>query len=462
MAKWNRLSGSSILSLVALTLMWLAVLVPAVADDAKLNWPTFRGPLGNGVAPDTARPPIQFGPEQKLKWKVVLPGRGHSSPIVWGDRIYLMTAIDTQQKLPAEKSEDSAQQGERGRIAGMTYPRPETEYQFVVMCLDRGTGQTVWSTEVLRAVPHEGGHRSNTYASGSPVTDGRYVWCNFGSRGIWCLDMTGQVVWHRDFGKMTTRNQFGEGASVAVYKDTLLIPWDQEQKSFIIAVDARTGKDIWRVDRQEVTTWATPTIVPSGQTVQVITSGTSVRSYDLASGQLIWQSSGFTTNPIACPLIWEDTTICMTGHRGFAIQAISLAAKGDVTGQSDIRWKRDDAAPYIASPTMVDGMIYFVKGNTGILSAVKASDGSPVFQQVRLPNIDQMYASLVSARKHIYACGRNGQIVVFRHAAEYTQVHQVDMGEPVDATPAISDNLLIIRGHENLYCFEEPAGSQAE
>ena len=339
-------------------------------------------------------------------------------------------------------------------MGGMNNPKPTALYTFHVLCLDRQSGNTIWDTKVTQAIPHEGGHRTNTYASASPVTDGRHIWCHFGSQGIWCLDRDGKVVWQLDLGKMVTRNQFGEGASVAVHKDVVIIPWDQEGESFILVVQADTGKELWRKSRDEVTTWATPMVVEHNGSTQVVTNGTTIRSYDLQSGDLLWECGGQTTNPIAVPLIYGDSAICMTGHRGFSIQSIALSAKGDVGSSKFLRWKRNDSAPYIASPTLVDDTIYLVKGNSGILSSVKGDDGTSVIDSVRLPQIDQMYASLITAKGHIYACGRNGEVVVFRHGDRYDQVHQVNLGEPIDATPAISGNMLIIRGHQHLYCFE--------
>lgn len=425
------------------------------------NWPNFRGPHGNGVAPDSADPPIEFGPDKNLKWKVALPGQGHSSPVVWEDRIYLMSAVPTSQEDERQISSGSpSASGERRRgMGGMNHPKPNSEYEFKVLCIHRDTGEIIWNTTVTRAVPHEGGHRSNTYASASPVTDGRHLWCHFGSQGVWCLNLQGEVVWNLDLGKMVTRNQFGEGASMAVYQDVAVIPWDQEQNSFVLAVNALTGEQLWKNSRDEVTSWATPTIVEHDGSVQVVTNGTTIRSYDLKSGNLLWESGGQTTNPIPTPLIYSDSTICMTGHRGFSIQSISLSAKGDVGSTNFLRWKRADSAPYISSPTLVKDSIYLVKGNSGILSSVNARDGSTIMDSVRLPGIEQMYASLISAADYIYACGRSGEIVVFKHGNEYQQVHQVNLGEPIDATPAISGNLLIIRGHQSLYCFEKPSKS---
>ncbi|MBX3421224.1 MAG: PQQ-binding-like beta-propeller repeat protein [Pirellulaceae bacterium] len=440
--------------------LWCGMLTTwmgTAAVGASENWPTFRGPDGNGVAPASANPPLKFGPEQNLQWKVPVPGRGHSSPIVWNGRIYLMTAIENQPQdaSPSANQSDEQSAGRRRGLAGMNNPKPTAEFSFNVLCMDLSDGKTVWNQTVCRATPHEGGHRSNTYASASVVTDGRYLWCNFGSQGVWCLDLDGNVIWNKDLGQMTTRNQFGEGASVAVHGDVLVIPWDQEQNSYILAVNARTGEDLWRQDRNELTSWSTPRIIERFGRVQVIANGTTIRSYDLKSGELLWQCGGQTTNPIPTPLIWKDTTICMTGHRGFSIQAIALNAAGDVTDSDRVTWKRSDSAPYIASPTLVDDTVYLVKGNSGILSAVNVANGETVIDQQRLPGVDQMYASLVTAGGHVYAVGRGGMIVVLKHGPRYDEVHRVELGEPVDATPAISGQRLLIRSHEHLYCFAE-------
>ncbi len=431
-------------------------------DDQSGNWPRFRGQNDSGAS-ENATPPVEFGLDKNLKWKTPIPGKGHSSPIVWDGRIYVMTAIDTAaanktEVAGSEAADTPPAQGERGSRrgrGGMSRGAPTSKFDFNVVCVDQATGKIVWNKTVVSAVPHEGGHGTNTYASGSPVTDGKHIWCNFGSNGVYCLDMEGTTVWHREFGKMRTRASFGEGASLAVHGDTVVIPWDHEGGSFIVAVNAATGKDIWKTDRDEPTTWSTPVITEHNGVVQVITNGsTRVRSYDLSNGKLVWECSGQAQNPCPTPLLDEGVTYCMTGYQGFAIQAISLDAKGDVSKGKEILWSRDDAAPYVATGTLYKGTIYLTKFRNGILSSVDAKTGDSIIDETRLPGIDAIYSSLVAANDHVYVCGREGEVVVIEHGKAFKVAHQTNLGEPIDASPALSGRQLIVRGEKNLYCFE--------
>lgn len=449
---------------------------PGSSGATSANWPNFRGPEGNGAAPD-ANPPVEFGPDRNLKWKVAVPGRGHSSPIVWDDRIYLMSAVDSGKladgsPAPARAAEpagDNPPRGDRpggqggrgggrgGRGGGGRGAAPSTVHDFNVLCLDRADGKVLWTKTVRSAVPHESGHGTNTFASASPVTDGQHLWCNFGSMGVYCLDLAGNVVWERDLGDMETRNDFGEGASVAVHGNTVVIPWDHEGDSFLLAVDAATGKDIWKADRDEPTSWATPLIVEHGGTVQVICNGTrSLRSYDLATGEVLWECAGQAANPVPTPMILDGVAICMTGYRGYSVQAISLDARGDVSGGSEVLWNRKDAAPYVPTGTLYKGTLYYLKGNEGILTATDARTGKTVFGPERLNQLKMVYASLVSGGDHIYLCSREGEVLVLKHGDSLSIAANTNLGEPIDATPAIAGNQLLIRGQEHLFCFENP------
>lgn len=447
-------------------------------DTSGQNWPNFRGPLGNGAVPD-ANPPVEFGLDKNLKWQTAIPGRGHSSPIVWNDRVYLMTAVDTGKKADgtaapaAEAGEAQPPRGEAGRGGPPGGPPgggrggrggrgggpggggTANVFDFCVVCLERETGKIAWTKVVHSGVPHESIHNTNTFASGSPVTDGRHLWCHFGSEGVHCLDLEGNPVWSRDFGKMTTRNEFGEGASVAVHGNTVVIHWDHEGDSFVAAVDALTGKDIWKAERDEPTSWSTPLIVEHGGMVQVICNGTKLlRSYDLKTGEVIWEAAGQAANPVPTPMILDGVAYCMTGYRGFSVQAISLDARGDVTGSTHVLWKKNDFAPYVPTGTLLKGTLYYTKGNDGILTATDAKTGEKVFGPSRLNQLKMIYSSLVSGGDHIYICGRDGQVVVLKHGSEYAEAHTTHLNESIDATPAIAGNQLFIRGGSHLFCFE--------
>ncbi len=247
------------------------------------------------------------------------------------------------------------------------------------MALRRSDGSVIWDKTARTERPHEGTHQTGSFAANSAVTDGETLFAYFGSRGLYAYDFDGNLKWERDFGDMTIRYSFGEGSSPALHGDTLVLIWDNEKESFIVAVDKRTGKEIWRKTREEQTSWTTPLILEVGGRAQVITSATGqVRSYDLATGDQVWNTGGMTFNAIPSPVYADGIVYLMSGFRGNAIKAIRLAdAKGDVTGTSAVVWEYAQDTPYVPSPLLYDGILYFLKSNNGILSAFDAKTGKP-------------------------------------------------------------------------------------
>jgi len=449
-------------ALVALAGSWP---LSIAANEPNDNWPRFRGPDGNGVA-QQATPPIEWGADSdNLKWKTEIPGKGSSSPIVWENKVFVTTAVDTGKLADgstpqADSSDESSAQGdsrgERGRRGrrGRRSAPPQTVHEFSVYCLGRDSGQINWQTTLNAAVPHEGHHGTNTYASGSPVTNGEHLFVSFGSFGIYCLDMQGNVVWDRDLGDMSTRNSFGEGVSPALYRDKLVVNWDHEGQSFITVLNAANGETIWKKDRDEKTGWATPVIVEHEGRVQVIVNATQVVSYDLSDGSVIWECGGQTGNPIPTPLVAEQHVICMTGFRSSACYAIPLDSRGDVSDSDSILWKSNAVGPYVATGVLYDGTVYATKGSRPVLYVLDAHTGDEVYEAQRLPDIRSLYASMVAAHGHVYITGRSGKTLVLRHGDQFQIVASNELGEPVDATPAVVDNQIIIRGARSVFCFE--------
>lgn len=441
-------------------------------DSPTAHWPNWRGPNLNGVADQAARPPLEWSPTKNVAWKVAVPGKGISTPIVWGDQIILTTAIESPaaannanegadnrnqeaQRERGEQRESRGGGGERRRGGGgRGGPPPSKPIRFMVMSLDRGTGAKQWETVVHEGIPHEGVHSTNTFASASPVCDGQRIYAFFGSNGIYCLDMQGQVLWKRDLGNMTMRGTFGEGASPALFAETLIIPWDHEGASLLFALDAKSGEEKWKVERDEASTWSTPLITEYQGVVQVITNGSKkVRSYDLKDGRLIWECSGQAMNPVPTPIRDGDHVLVMTGYQGFAIQSIALDSKGDVSGTSKIRWSRRDAAPYVPTGVLYEGLLYVTKFRDAILSILDAETGEVLVDQERLPGLDGLYASLAAANGHIYVFGRNGNAVVLKHGKQFEVVARNSLEEGVDASPVILGDNLYVRTHGHLYCF---------
>ncbi len=448
------------------SVLWLAVPWGCLlAAETTSDWHQWRGPDASGTA-QNADPPTLWSETENVRWKIEVPGIGSSTPIILGDRVYVSTAVETDRvdqaaaaksKAEADQPADSDQnenrrRGRRGGFGGG--PPPTNFYAFMVIAYDRVTGKEIWRTTATEQVPHEAGHNTNTHASSSPVTDGDRLYVSFGSRGVFCFDLDGKPLWDRDLGQMQTRAQFGEGSSPAVHAGVLVVPFDHEGESFIVALDAKSGDEIWRQPRDERTTWATPLITEYDGRTQVVTNGENrVRSYDLTSGELIWECGGQTGNPIPSPVRFEDNVIVMTGFRGFAIYSIPLSSQGDITGTDKVTWIQDDGAPYVPSPVLYKGQLYFIKSNNGILLSRDAKSGESLIEQTRLPEISMIYASPVAADDKIYLTGRDGMTLVIKHGKEFQVIAKNKLDEQIDASAAIVDNQIFFRGKQHLYCI---------
>ncbi len=396
----------------------------AHADD---HWGHWRGPLGNGVAP-AATPPTTFSGTNGVRWKAAIPGRGSSSPVVWGDSVFVTTAVP---------------------VAG-----GQGELDFRILCFDRSSGRETWSRTAIRATPHEGTHETNGYASASPCTDGQHIYAHFGSQGTFCFTMTGEPVWQRDFGDMHTRNEFGEGSSPTLAGNLLIVPWDHEGPSKLIAVDATTGKTVWETPRDEPTCWATPLITTDSRgRQQVVMNGqNAARGYDLATGRELWRCGGQTQRPCASAVAADGVAFIGSGFRGSFLGSFDLAGDGDLAGGKHVLWTRSEHTPDVASPLLSQGRLYYYKEKTGLLSCIDAASGTPHYETRRLPGMSRTYASPVAAGGHVYLTDRSGRIVVIKDAAALEVVAENDMREGVDATPAPVGDALFIRGERHLFC----------
>ncbi len=414
-----------------ITLSGFVLLFAACAAAARGDWPHWRGDGGNGVSL-TARPPVAFGPEKHLAWSVEIPGKGSSSPVVVGDTVFVTTAV------PVEGA------------AGMLDSR--------LLCLDRATGRERWSRSAVKAVPHERTHETNGFASASPCTDGTRVYAHFGSRGLHAYTVDGTHLWSRDFGDMTIRNGFGEGSSPTIAGDVVLVPWDHEQGSMLIAVDAKTGGIVWQTPRDEPTCWATPLVVEDPQGVrQVVMNGQrAARGYDLATGTELWRCGGQTERPVASAVAADGVTYLASGFRGAFVGAFDLAGRGDLAGTDRVRWSKTSDTPDIATPLLSAGRLYYYKEKTGLLTCVDARTGRPHFETARIPGVGRTYASPVAAAGHVYLTDRSGRITVIRDAPALEVVAENDVGEGVDATPSPSGDSLFVRGERRLFRFAVP------
>ena len=453
---------------VALALLAIPAVLAAAPDPAGSQWPQWRGPLQNGIAPE-ARPPVSWSESSNVAWKVRIPGSGTSTPIIWGNQIFIQTAISAgtgaaaagakpETPAPAAPAEGDQRRrgGSGGPGGGMRSETPGGAFRFALLSLDRETGKTQWQKSLREEVPHEGHHRDHGFASHSPVTDGDHVWSYFGSRGLHCLDLKGDLIWSKDLGRMQTRNSFGEGSSPALFGDTLVVNWDHQGDDFIAAFDKKTGTELWRQPRAEDTSWATPLVVMHEGKPQVITSATSkIRSYDLATGKLLWECAGMTANVIPTPVAADGVVYPISGFRGAALLAIRLGGSGDLTGTDSILWRHGKNTPYVPSPLLYDGKLYFFSGNNGMLSCFEAKSGRALIDAERLDALQGVYASPLGANGRVYLVGRNGTAVVIKNSGSLDVLATNRLGEGIDASPAAVGRDLFLRGRTHLYCLRE-------
>jgi outer membrane protein assembly factor BamB len=411
--------------------------------DADQYWPQWRGPLATGVGP-RAHPPVFWSETKNVRWKVAVPA-GSSSPVVWGDLVFLTAAAPTDKPAPPPPP------GGHPAVSG-----PRSAFAFQVLAYDRKDGAERWKTTVREELPHEGTHQDGTYAGGSVVTDGERIYAFFGSRGLYCLDMAGQKLWEKDLGRMSIKMGFGEGASPALHGDRLVVNWDHEGASFLVALDSKTGRELWRAPRDEKTTWATPLVVAVAGGAHVVTSASSrVRGYDLATGRLLWDGPGLTANAIPTPVSGDGIVYLTSGFRGSALLAVKLsAARGDVTGTPAVLWRYDQDTPYVPSPLLYAGGLYFLKSNSAILTRLDAGTGEKHFS-ARLEGLDTVYASPVAAADRVYVTDRKGATAVIGAGRDMKVLAVNTLDDGFDASPALADGDIYLRGRRHLYRITE-------
>ncbi len=441
--------------IVVLTLpfMFCYTVVASLASDAD-SWPYWRGPAADGMAVGDA--PLKWNDTDNVRWKTAIPGKGNSSPVIWGDKIFLTTAIPTGLLAKTDAAAaPSAQEGRRGRSFGDTGPQPEQKFD--VLCLDRKTGKVLWQKTAKVATPHEGFHGTyGSFASNSPVTDGKRLYAFFGSRGVYAYDLDGNLLWAKDFGLMRIKMAFGEGTAPVLHGDRLILNFDHEGGSFLVMLDAATGKEIWKVDRDEITSWAAPLVVEYKGKKQIVTAATKkVRSYDFATGALVWECSGLGSNVIPQPVIQDDLVLVMSGHRDPKLMAIRLGREGDLTGTDAIVWSQTRGNSYTPSPVLDDNKLYVLTDN-GFVSCYNARTGEPYYQQTRLPKAYNFKSSPIGANGKLYLASENDDVIVLRMSEKFEVLATNTIPDSVFiATPAIAGGEIFLRSQSHLYCISE-------
>ena len=411
------------------------------------QWGQWRGPLATGAAPK-ADPPVEWSETKNIRWKTKLPGLGHSSPVVWGSLVFVTTAEMTGAKKPfTGVTPDGAHNN----------MNPLFDHQFAVMAIDRQTGAVVWRRTVATRQPHESTHESATWASNSPVTDGEHVLSFFGSNGLYCLDTGGRLLWSRDLGDMQVKHGHGEGASPLLHDETVVVNWDHEGASVIVALAKRTGEELWRQPRDEVTSWATPIVVTHDGQAQVVVSGTRrVRGYDLKTGAVIWEAGGLPGNIVASPVGADGMVFAAGSYEKQTLLAIRLTgAKGELTGTQQIAWQKNRSTPYVPSPLLYDGWLYYLRHYQGVLSRVNAKTGDEPSGPFRLGSVFNIYSSPVAAAGRIYVTDRNGKTLVISNDAEPKALTLNKLDDRFSASAALVGDAIFLRGEKFLYCIGE-------
>ena len=409
------------------------------------NWPQWRGPSLNGVAAGDA--PTEWSDTKNVAWKVEIPGRGFSSPVVWGDRIFITTAVPTGKPSAAPV----AQSGGRGPGGGAGAGE---EHRFDVLALDRRSGKIVWQQTATTAVPHEGYHRIyGSFASNNPATDGQRVYAFFGSRGLFAYDMNGKQVWKKDFGvQMKMRLQFGEGAAVVLHDGKLITVFDHQEEGLLAVTDAATGKELWRVPRSEGSSWSTPLVAThQGRKQVIVTASPKVKAFDFQTGKLVWEVSGLGLNPIPAPVQQGDVVYVMSGYRDPKLMAVRLGRTGDLTGTDAVLWESTRGLSYTPSPVLHDNTLYLLTDN-GQLSALDAKSGQPHYQQTRMPKPYNFKASPVLANGKLYLATEEGDVLVVKAGPVFEVLATNTLtDQSFVATPAIAAGDLYLRSRTHLF-----------
>jgi len=430
-------------------------------DRAALAcWPQWRGPLASGVAPE-ADPPLTWSETHNVRWKVKIPGAGTATPILWEDKLFILTAVPTGRKLdPAEAAKRKAAlatlPGGGTREVSPNVNSPGDFFRFMVLCLDRETGKTLWEKVACEEAPHEGHHRDHGYASASPVTDGKHLVVSFGSRGLYCYDLTGGLLWKKDLGRLFTRKSFGEGSSPALHGNTVVVVRDHEEEDFLMAFDKKDGRELWRAPRTEPTSWTTPLIVEhAGQTQVIVASSSGLRAHDIRDGRELWSGPPLTESVIPSPVTANGVVYAMSDYQKKVLYAVRLGKRGVLAGTDAILWNYSRYAPYVSSPLAVGDLLYFGSNTSGRLTCLNARTGEPHFEAERIPGLQNLYASPVAAKNRVYVLSREGTCVVLKQGPKLEILATNALEEKTDASMILAGKGVFIRGQAHLYRIAE-------
>jgi len=425
--------------------------IAASSDDP--NWPQWRGPGASGVSTEKNLP-TEWSDTKNVQWRADIPGRGHSSPIIWGKRIFLTTSIEGP-VVPGAKAVTHIRHGD-------VYRHPDSvggdhSYTIKVLCLDRETGKILWERTAYDGPVYDDRHRKNTFASATPVTDGKYIWTLFDAEGMYCYDFDGKLVWKTSLGKFAKMGM-GNGMSPVLYENLVIVQCDQEDGgpgSFITGLDKLTGKEVWRVPRTQRKTWATPVLVRTAQRSELIASGAeSTVSYDPATGKELWRSEGVVSHAIPSAVAGHGMVFVSGGSSGQPKLAIGirLGGSGDLKGTPYVVWKYNKGTAYVPSPILYGDYLYLMTDG-GIITCLEAKTGEVKYEGGRAPVPATFTSSPVAFDDKILLTSEDGDTFVIKAGPAFEVVRTNSLREPVYASIAIAAGKLFIRGDKHLYCI---------
>jgi outer membrane protein assembly factor BamB len=433
-----------------ITSLALVALFSLTTIGSAANWPQWRGPDGSGISTEKNLP-AEWTPTKNIKWKTPIAGRAHSSPIVWGNKIFLTTAIEGE-VVPGAKAMKHLSEGKE-------FLHPDSvgadhKHTFEVIALDRHSGKILWESVAWEGTPYDNRHRKSSYAASTPTTDGKLVYAFFGTEGLYAYDFNGKPVWKASLGNLGTVGM-GTGTSPILYENLVIVQCDEEngESSFIVALDKQTGREVWRTARKVQVSWSTPILVRTAKRTELITSGTElVISYDPATGKELWRNKGVESNAIPSPVANSEMVFLVAGFPAKIAMAIKLGGSGDLTGTPNVPWTYAKGTAYVPSPILYGDYLYLTT-DRGILTCIDAKTGEVKYEGGRIPIPATFTASPVAFEGKILMTSEDGDTFIVKAGPKHEILGTNSIGEAVYASPAIADGRIFIRGEKNLYCI---------
>lgn len=442
----------SCVRLVILLLIGFTFVAPRGGEArGRGNWPQWRGPAGQGISVEKNLP-TTWTATKNIKWKTPIEGRGHSSPIVWGKKIFLTTALDGE-AVPGRTP------GVTHKLAdGTDFVHPDAvgadlKHTFKVICLDRETGKILWERVAYEGPVHDSRHKRASFASSTPATDGKYVFAYFGSEGLYAYDVNGKLLWKQDLGKLGTAS-VGYGVSPILFGNLVIMQCDESgMNSFIAAFDKKSGKEVWRAKRKVDVTWSTPVLVQAGKRTELVASAAeAIISYDPLTGKELWRHKGLESNAVNTPVVSNDLVVVTSGYPQKIALALRGGGNGDVTGSSQLVWSYNKGTAYVPSPILYGDYVYLMTGN-GTLTCLDAKTGKVEYEGARVPKSILFTASPVAYEGKVLITSEEGETYVVKAGPKHEIIGTNSVGEPVFASPAIADGKIFIRGVNNLFAI---------